>query len=181
MEITNEFKLSAFMAYYGSDYKNNLNFTYSISYNVLGFMINQIVFHNAQLILKPLEEITDGDAIEIAKICFLNNWDNYEVIREDSHIYVCGIDNEDIDNDFNNEDNLRMCDESESLCHITLPATKKYSSFYVYKGLKDEYNIMYSLYVYNAIQDYLRSKGYNISFRGVDLVEAGIAVLKGKE
>ena len=33
----------------------------------------------------------------------------------------------------------------------------------------------------HAIIDYLRSKSYNTPFRGVDLVKAGIAVLKQKE
>jgi hypothetical protein len=75
MEITNEFRLRAFGAYWNAEVEvlhNGVN-TRQENPKVTGYLLAQIQHHPAEnttykLLLTPLERITDEHAIEVARI-----------------------------------------------------------------------------------------------------------------
>lgn len=137
MEITNEFKMAAFMAYWGSEYKyesfgDNKIYTTRIDWNTIDKLKRDILNRNAKLILTPLEIITDEQYKKLTNIL--------------------------------NIDKFFLLDNKKDLV----------------KWLSNSIWWDFSVFPIRMI-DKLREWKYNIPFKSVDLVEAGIAVLKQKE
>lgn len=112
-----------------------------------------------QLILTPLEQISDEDAIEVVKIAAQAGGIDLEGIgvsvRERNQEWIhLNVGHMTLALSFENGDVFPYCTDSPS---IMFPPN----------------NVAHAI-------DYLRSRYYNLPYMGMDLVENGIAVLKTK-
>lgn len=89
--LTNKEKEKVFALYYGCDYifdcKHN---TSNPKYTVDGKCLSMYDFSNNTLLLTPLENISDEDAIEVARLCFQMLEGDFNIEKRDKnglHIY----------------------------------------------------------------------------------------------
>ena len=169
MEITQEFKIAAFTSYYGSNYENGNLTTCNgnslpINMDTLYRIVFDIINANPKLILTPLEDISEEDAIKVCELLInqsIYQLGKLELIRKR------------IDDDHN-----------WTKLYIIYHAGNKWQIEYRgndWMGWTKDSGIAKILYNHTDVADFLRSKSYNLPFRGIDLVEAGIATLKQKE
>lgn len=103
----------------------------------------------AKLILTPLSEITDKDAIEVARLIRPAN--NYKVIRHGKHIYYVDV-----------------TELSFAALNVNI--------FFLNGKITPTFNKEPTGECTRDAVDYLRSRGYMLPYMGIDLYEAGIAI-----
>ncbi|OPC11944.1 hypothetical protein BAX93_05435 [Elizabethkingia meningoseptica] len=165
MENTLENKAKFFAQYYGQNVKRSY-LPEQTSLQVIDrdvFWIGHLII-NGYLELKSLEDITDEDFIEVAKICdFIIG--NGLRIKHDGYKKV-----------------MFSAYNSNPLETTTLFIYPK--EFEVYSKDEDGKVVQYDTFRISMIIDYLRSKGYALPWMGLSvekLVEYGWVKLKNKE
>ena len=155
---------------------------------IFGKNKNEIIMHNtpcsnlklgeiidSYLELKPLSQISDEDAIHIARVCHQVPNSNFEIKRQDDIIHATNIDNVGIERHIcinfkyaTINCNIRIPDDNDKLVN--------------YKVNISEIHMNASRVVgYIQSLDYIRSKGYAIPYMDLsvkDLIEYGWIKLK---
>lgn len=152
IEITNEFRARVFAAYMPCLAMYGTEGPYAIQ--GVSLMEEMAIFEwdedsdwwnitdKTQLILTDLQNITDEDAIEVAKIA---GWDYNNSPNSEAHFDLAGL------------------------------------SRFLKEDIFNERTFIYShlnAFVVIKLVDYLRSKHYLLPFLGIDLIAAGIAIIK---
>ena len=171
MELNNEMQTRIFAMYWGSEYvvlfdKDKYSDPITIDRKVFAAMIGKPETPRF-IILTPLDEISDEDAIEVARIIFAGSGEDvadkvfYIVKREESHIEV-EFEKENLSLFIVFECAFVFVDNSVIACSdptdMTLPVLSQASAI-----------------------DYLRSKSYDCGYGNISsLIQSKIAIKKSK-
>ena len=185
MEITNEIKAKVFAQYLGQIILCNQNFTLwhddegqgitdykkgdIVNYDLLSLDVRPFFEYVPSIILKlkPLSAITDEDAIEVAKLLFINPVHEWKVLRYEKHIYFL---------DVKSIQNLETCSIEYNVNIFWLAHSIKGSHQII--GHEDKIPFLLSE-SYNTVYQFLQSKGYDLPhylLNGKTLKECGLAI-----
>ncbi len=160
-ELTNQERAKIFGMYLGCEYIADDEYAKKVHGVTIDALLAGRNKPNRKLLLTPLEKITDEDAIEVGKI--FNSEYEWKVTSRDNsaittecHDYIIVL----------------WYDDSSLIDFL-----EKYEGE---ENIKAHGGVTGAMSSYNIIEiiDYLRSKGYALPYKGIDLFKAGIAIEK---